>query len=283
MNSNNTVTAKMTINPYLKAHCRFISYMSEKFPLHDHDFYEIFLIAKGRIEHLINDKTEILEEGSLVFIRPKDCHFYQAVDNQDCLYINFKFQADLFDSLIEYFSIKSFKEELLSSDMPMYVKLNSYEKEKLYKKFEKLNDVPAQDITLYKNQMRNFLIYLVMNYFYGNSGNTSESLPEWMEQMCSEIKKEKRFLDGIEAMVELSGKSHEHLSRCFKKYLNTTPTEYINQIKLNYAANLLAHTDMKIIDISMECGFYSLSYFYKIFREKYGVSAAQYRSHNHLL
>ena len=283
MSSFETVSAKMTINPYLKAHCRFISYASEKFPLHDHDFYEIFLIAKGHIQHNINGQNEILEEGSLVFIRPRDCHYYLPIQDEDCLYINFKFQTDLFDSFIAYFSLETYKEQLLSQKMPPKRLLNTYEKEKLYRNFEKLNDTPAQNLTVYKDKMRRFMIDLILNYFYNQDNGLTGDLPEWMSILCRQIQRDKNFLEGVDGLIQLSGKTQEHLSRCFQKYLQTTPTDYINHLKLNYAANLLAHTDMKILDISLECGFYSLSYFYKIFKECYGITAAQYRRQNHLL
>ena len=69
----------------------------------------------------------------------------------------------------------------------------------------------------------------------------------------------------------------EHLSRVFRKYLNETPTDYINELRLNYAANLLSNSDENIPFISMEAGFENLSHFYHLFKKKFNTSPAEFR------
>ncbi|MEG2018450.1 MAG: helix-turn-helix domain-containing protein, partial [Clostridium sp.] len=45
-----------------------------------------------------------------------------------------------------------------------------------------------------------------------------------------------------------------------------------------YAANLLAHSDKEIIDITFEIGFNSLGNFYNLFKKQYGISPLKYRN-----
>ncbi len=78
-------------------------------------------------------------------------------------------------------------------------------------------------------------------------------------------------------MVELSGKSREHLARSLKKYYGQSTTEFINDLRLNYAANMLLGSTMPIVDLCYECGFQNISWFYIVFRKKYGVTPRQYR------
>ena len=73
------------------------------------------------------------------------------------------------------------------------------------------------------------------------------------------------------AMVRLSGKSYEHLSRSMKKYKNMTLSDFINNIRLNHAANLLKYTNLSITDIAIECGYNNISYFPVCFKKKYGI------------
>ncbi len=79
-------------------------------------------------------------------------------------------------------------------------------------------------------------------------------------------------------MTELSGKSREHLTRCAKKYLKSTPSEIINELRLNYAANLLITTTTPIIDICFASGFGSVGYFYEVFKRKEGLSPKDFRN-----
>ncbi len=78
-------------------------------------------------------------------------------------------------------------------------------------------------------------------------------------------------------MVDISGKTKEHLSREFKKYFGITPTKFINNLKLNYSANLLTSMDESIPFISFESGFENLSHFYHLFKLKYDISPNRFR------
>ena len=81
-------------------------------------------------------------------------------------------------------------------------------------------------------------------------------------------------------MQTLAHASPEHLSRTCRKELGCTPTQYVNKLRLTYAANLLVHTDQPILDISFEVGLENHSYFYRIFKQRYGTTPAQFRAQN---
>ena len=51
----------------------------ETYQLHCHDFYEFFLVTKGRALHIVNDTVQTVSRGSLVFVRPDDAHCYDSV------------------------------------------------------------------------------------------------------------------------------------------------------------------------------------------------------------
>ena len=57
---------------------RYVKSENEYFRLHCHDYFEIFLIVRGNITHLINGTSQTLSEGSLVFIRPDDVHNFKC-------------------------------------------------------------------------------------------------------------------------------------------------------------------------------------------------------------
>lgn len=69
-----------------------------------------------------------------------------------------------------------------------------------------------------------------------------------------------------------------YLCHVFKSETGITPIDYRNSVKLTMAKRLLIHTDSKIGDISLECGFGSASYFSKIFVKSEGISPAEYRA-----
>ena len=53
--------------------------------------------------------------------------------------------------------------------------------------------------------------------------------------------------------------------------------EYIVNLRLDYATALLTQTNKSILDIALETGYSSVSFFIKIFRKKYGVTPMRYK------
>jgi len=56
----------------------------------------------------------------------------------------------------------------------------------------------------------------------------------------------------------------------------TTPSAYIVARRLERAAQLLASTREQIACVAHQVGFADLSYFYRCFRKRYGVSPGRY-------
>ena len=78
----------------------------------------------------------------------------------------------------------------------------------------------------------------------------------------------------------MAGRSHEHINRVLRKYLNQTLSEAVNGARIRYAARQLTMTEKKIITIALDCNFPSLGYFYKCFKKYYGIAPDQYRKMN---
>ncbi len=72
--------------------------------------------------------------------------------------------------------------------------------------------------------------------------------------------------------------SESECLRCFRSIIGTTPIQYVRQIRLQRAAQLLESTQEKIADVGARCGFQEMSYFAKSFREWKGCTPREYRS-----
>jgi len=89
--------------------------------------------------------------------------------------------------------------------------------------------------------------------------------------------KKRNFTEGLPALYRLANKSKEHLSRTFRRHLEKSPTEYINDLRLEYSARTIMSTNAKIVDICGDAGFESLSHYYHLFRKKYAISPIELR------
>lgn len=71
--------------------------------------------------------------------------------------------------------------------------------------------------------------------------------------------------------------SESECLRCFRCTVNTTPSQYLKDYRLEASARLLASTEEKIGDIGAACGFTDAAYFTRLFREAMGCTPGEYR------
>lgn len=266
------------IDPESEIHYAYHKSLATITTPHYHDFFEIFLITKGEAVHKINEKEEIIEEGDLVFIRPDDTHHYEKSDDRNCELINLAFPSTTILKLFDYFGDGFHSDKLLNANYPPRIKLSKIEKEILVSRFEKLNTLKRTNKKKIKTELRILLADIFSRYFIYEEESKNKIIPGWLMKLKSEMEKKENFSAGINKMHELCKRTPEHLSRSFKKYFNESPTDYITNLRLNFAANLLSNSDEDITNIAMDCGFENLSHFYHLFKKRFDASPKEFRS-----
>lgn len=78
-------------------------------------------------------------------------------------------------------------------------------------------------------------------------------------------------------MADLVGMNPQYFCRYFKKLIGKTPTEYINEVRIEKAAEYLKETEMRILDIALSCGYDNTGYFIKRFTEAKHMTPSAYR------
>lgn len=71
--------------------------------------------------------------------------------------------------------------------------------------------------------------------------------------------------------------SNSYFSRMFHEICNLSFPEYVNELRLNYSAQLLQTTNLNVKEIAARSGFSGVSYFGAQFKKKYGVSPSVFR------
>lgn len=264
------------IDPQTEAHYAFHNIAEPRFTQHHtHDFYEVFLITEGDIVHHINTVAKILGKGSLVLIRPTDAHHFEKHITETCELINLAFLVDTFHSLLDYLAVHDAFNNYLSSDIPPTLILTESSVQNLAFELQSLNRVTNN--TVIRLKIRALLAHIFVNYFLVQQQTKVKNMPVWLSQVCEQMQQPRHFKEGRAALLRLSAYSPEYLARNFQKYLQQTPTQYINNLRLDYATNLLAHTDLSITEISFAAGFGNLSHFYHLFAACWDMPPGDYR------
>lgn len=87
------------------------------------------------------------------------------------------------------------------------------------------------------------------------------------------------YFDGGLYLPEISSRlnmSAKHIARVFKTVTDMTVTEYINEVRLKKAVEWLENSKLSIHEIIPKIGIDNESYFYKLFKMKYGVTPREY-------
>lgn len=251
--------------------------LAKRFPdaAHDHDFFEVFLIESGQTNHWVNGETQQLEPGHLTFIRPNDVHAFSADRTKGCQIINVMFRVETAEHLKSRYA-KTIANAFFDSDtvLPEMHKLDPV-------RFARAVNVAQQLQTAHRSLARieEFLLVLT-NRVADIAGGMSQSAPRWFTEACSAAQSQSVFSKGAAGFIAVAGRSHEHVCRTCKTFTGMTPSEYVNQVRIEYAAHLLRSDEQAIEDVVDACGFDNSSYFYRLFRRQYGITPRKYRLEN---
>lgn len=102
--------------------------------------------------------------------------------------------------------------------------------------------------------------------------------PEFLQRVRTELEKDLGKVINVEELASLLHLTKMQLYRKIKALTGNTPTQYINQIRLEHAARLLKETNQTVSEIAYEVGYTDPKYFSRIFAKLFKKSPTAYRS-----
>jgi len=237
------------------------------YPLHTHTFYEYFLVTHGRAFHMVNGSSQLLSRGSLVLIRPHDEHYYDYYRKDDFEFLNVGVSTEEFQRVTDYYGVSP--QTFSAEPMPRHIHLSP---DKTTEAETLLTDL----LTASPGEGRVHLFFMdlsvmLFHILNGDESNPVSALPMWLMNAIQEMEKPENFIAGLPRLLALSYCSQAHVNRVFRRYLYTTPTHYINDLRIRYAHKLLTTTSSSVTSIASTCGFNNISYFYTVFKQRCGL------------
>lgn len=250
------------------------------YPLHKHSgFCELYILLKGSILHYINDSVTIVHGPSLIFIRESDIHRIQSQGDDTCLFYLVKIHNDTYRDLTNYMKMPGVFEQLDTFSQSPVFPLQHQDYLYIERLIQQIASNIPQDQLLQQLKYRTFLMNifaLILPQLLPSQTNIM-TRPTWFNELLETASHKSVFVKGVPELIQRSGKSNPYLCKCFNKYLNMTPSRFINNLRLSYAQTLLVDSDLTIIDISLECGYENLSHFYHLFNNEFNTSPNKYR------
>lgn len=247
---------------------------------HVHDFYEILLISHGSMYFKLNNHELNLTKGDLILIKPGDIHSKKYLNNESLKTINLAFPNQIIESLFQYvYGSDDYLTRLTQSKNIIMCKLRDVDNISLQNKISFLDYISTNEWDKQNRYLRAILVDIILFILIGSTSSENRNeFPKWLNNILEGLDDIQNLRQGLDYILTTSDRTQSHVCRTFVKFLDMTPTTYINEKRLNYAANLLAHSDKEIIDISFETGFNSIGNFYNLFKKQYRLSPLKYRN-----
>lgn len=254
------------------------------YPLHHHTEYELNYIENASgVKRIVGDSVEIIGNYELTLIAGEELeHVWEQYQCQssNIREITIQFSPSLFsgnlinknqfDSIRKMFDKAkkgiSFPMEAIMKVYPLLDTLSS-EQEGFYAVIKFLSIL--YELSLFDD------VHALASSSFANIDDSSDS--RRVQKISEYVNAYYKNNIHPEDLANLVGMTPESLSRFFKIRSGKTVSEYIIDIRLGYAARLLADTTNSISEICYDCGFNNLSNFNRTFKKKKGCTPKEFR------
>lgn len=244
---------------------------SESSGLHGHHHFLLTLITDGTGIQTLNGQNIPFQPNDLFLLSPADFHKNTLEAGTSFSYFGVKFTYDLLDDRLA---------ELCALDkLPLYLNLQ-----------DPTARIARSIFALLVEECQNGADRL------GNRAYLQLLVEQLIILALREIKKDalvcpqafinralgyvySHFSESITVAdaADYVGYTPNYFNTCFRQQMGMPFGEYLQQMRLNYAENLLRSSRMPVTDVAYESGFGSLSYFSRCFRSARGISPQEYR------
>jgi len=244
-------------------------------PWHYHPEFELIYIEKSQGTLIVGDCIDKFTDGDMVFLGPNIPH---VMKNEEAYYeknpelsvkarvIHFKKEilGENLLSLPEFHRIKFFLKNATRG-----LRIHGESKFKIIEHLKYLHEAKGPDRIIHLLQTLNILaqseeLSLLASEAFVESFKHSSN--QKLYNIYEYVSKNFQQKIDLESAAEVANLSKTAFCRFIKNKTNKTFSEFLNEMRINYAKKLLVEGKLTMAQIAYECGFNSPSYFNKQFK-----------------
>lgn len=255
---------------------------------HYHKYIELLYAVDCHTTATLNTSNYSFNTGDLLIIFPDEVHSMYALKSYNKYYV-----IKFLPSTLQWGGqLNPMESKYLA---PLHEDSNNEYKRRFSK--EEIENTNAQEIIIsiineWINQKYGYelaihsgvidlYLWIIRQWMPVNkTGDKTNPLPEnltrIMNMACKHIQTNYSTVTANE-LCEIFNYSYSYFLNNFKLYTGQNFSEYVLNIKLLNAVNILLSTDKSITEIANETGFSTTSYFILNFKKKYNMSPSAYR------
>ena len=267
----------------VRKHARFCEY-----PKHRHNYLEFMYVYGGEMVTIIDDQEIVIKQGELLLLNQNIEHAIKYTNENDIIF-NFIIKPEFLEFL------SGMAEEQNEVFSFIFDALYSYDNKGEYLIFKVSNNeivrnhIEAIITNIYQQQLNHsftlkLLVGLLLTELMNNPHliETYES-NNYNKLVVISILKYITLNYQEGSLSVLAKQIHQpdyKICKLIKEHTGSTFKQLIQEERLKAAANLLKTTSLPIVEIMQEVGYENITYFYKIFKEKFKITPSIYRNHN---
>lgn len=247
---------------------------------HWHDEVEFILIMRGTMRCSVNGECVILSQDEGIFINSRQVHDIRSENKHDCDFIQIHLHP------VVLCATKAIENRFV---LPV-IENDNYPFQILKPDFDWQRNILDAIVRVYYMRHETTMelgalgqLFTIWEQIFLHSGKVPakvrESSPQLtqLKAMISYIASHYNSRINLDDIRAAGNMGKTSCCQLFQKYLNQTPITYLTMFRLRKGAELLAQTDMPIVEISYEVGFSGASYFAEAFKKHMGEMPSEYR------
>ena len=238
-------------------------------PLHWHNFIEIELVLSGSANHIHNGIVSPIKRGHVSIFRINDYHAIENSNNLEIISLSIKDSAFSEKSLNELNSVQDNLSFNLNEEAFNTIRF-------FCEACIKENSLHNRNELYIKNLLECVLILLLRQDISSPrpiKKHQNSQLNKAIEYMHSHFREN----PNLSTVASIAHYSPTHFSHVFHKKIGKSYNDYLNELKVSYAKQLLTTTNLKVIDVGYQSGFNSYNNFYSTFKQYTTLSPAEYK------
>jgi len=244
------------------------------FPTHSHEFNELVIVWRGNGLHILNDVPYAITCGDLFYVNSADRHSYESVNELELDNILYcRHRLTLFsdwDNLLPGENVEQVQRYWRLSTPGLSVL--RHEVDALARECMK-----TDPLSVMLSEALFLQLALLLKRFRHAPDSLLLSDAEQLDLLLMALRVSINEPFRLENFCQKHQLNARGLKAVFKQQTGIGVNQYLRQLRLCKAMDLLRHGQETIGEVAAQCGFEDSNYFSVVFNQSYGISPRQYR------
>lgn len=252
---------------------------NNKFRNHQHTEIELGFILDGEGIYNLAGKTYTVSKGDLFIVRSNEQHCIPTIISDSLLSFNIHMTSFFLWNICSDYIPVSKIQALIDSDNVIQNKQSDSQITAIFSKIIKFYETESKEALF---EIKAEVINLLRAISKKIEVNSKQPIPtancfSEIQNAIAYIKRNYSKQIGLDDIAKSAAMSRSYLSNTFKAVTGMSPYNFLITTRIENAVQLLKNSDEKIMNISLECGFTSLTSFNKAFKKSVGITPIELR------